>query len=225
VQQLSLGMRLSDRAVFANYLAGDNQLAVSALRTLVQAHAGGMLYLHGVSGSGKSHLLQASCAAAGHASYLPVVQLLELGPEVLAGHSNVSLLAIDDVELLVGHDAWEQAVFRVYNECQERQACLLIAAQQPVAALQVKLPDLQSRLAAMPQFKLLPLNELQVAAALRLRAQQRGLELPDETLVYLQRRFPRDMAALYRVLDQLDSASLREQRRLTVPFIRQVLGA
>jgi DnaA-homolog protein len=225
VQQLPLGMRLSDRAIFASYLAGDNQLAVSALQGLVQARAGGMLYLHGVTGSGKSHLLQASCAAAGHAAFLPLAQLLQVGPEVLAGHSNVSLLAVDDADLMAGHDAWERALFRLYNECLEHQTCLLIAARHPVAALQVKLPDLRSRLAAIAQFKLHALNEVQVGAALRLRAQQRGLELPDETLSYLQRRFPRDMAALYRVLDQLDSASLREQRRLTVPFIRQVLGA
>jgi DnaA-homolog protein len=224
VQQLPLGMRLSDRAVFANYLAGDNQLAVSALRSMLQAGAGGTLYLHGVIGSGKSHLLQASCAEIAHAAYLPVAQLLDLGPDVIVGHAGAPLVAVDDLELVVGQDIWEQALFLLHNECQERQTCLLVAAQYPVAALPVKLPDLKSRLAAIPQFKLQALNEVQVGAALRLRAQQRGLELPDETLQYMQRRFPRDMAALYRVLDQLDSASLREQRRLTVPFIRQVLG-
>ncbi|MGC8519703.1 MAG: HdaA/DnaA family protein, partial [Steroidobacteraceae bacterium] len=39
-----------------------------------------------------------------------------------------------------------------------------------------------------------------------------------------QRRFPRDMAQLYALLDTLDEAALAAQRRLTVPFIREVLA-
>ncbi len=62
-------------------------------------------------------------------------------------------------------------------------------------------------------------------AALQLRARLRGLELPLETWQWLQRRLPRDMRTLYQVLDTLDEASLAAQRRLTVPFIREVLGA
>ena len=60
-------------------------------------------------------------------------------------------------------------------------------------------------------------------SALRSRAAQRGLELPEETAEYLLRRMPRDLASLYGVLDKLDEASLMAQRRLTVPFIRDVL--
>jgi len=61
-------------------------------------------------------------------------------------------------------------------------------------------------------------------AALRLRAQQRGFELPDETARYLQRRLPRDLRSLFAVLDELDAAALAAQRRLTVPFIKDVLA-
>ena len=48
-------------------------------------------------------------------------------------------------------------------------------------------------------------------------------ELPDDTLSYLTRRAPRDFAALCRLLDELDTEALAAQRRLTVPFVRQVL--
>jgi DnaA family protein len=51
----------------------------------------------------------------------------------------------------------------------------------------------------------------------------RGLELPDETWHWLQRRLPRDMRTLYGLLDTLDEAALAAQRRLTIPFIREVL--
>ena len=57
----------------------------------------------------------------------------------------------------------------------------------------------------------------------RLRAAQRGLQLPYETSEYLLKRMPRDMRSLFEILDQLDEASLVAQRRLTIPFIRDAL--
>lgn len=73
-------------------------------------------------------------------------------------------------------------------------------------------------------FALQPLDEAGRLEALRLRAHLRGVDLPDETVRFLQRRFPRDMQTLYRLLDTLDDAALAAQRRLTVPFVRGVLG-
>ena len=64
---------------------------------------------------------------------------------------------------------------------------------------------------------------LEQGAALTMRAAVLGLELPAETLGYLQRRLPRDFAALCEVLDRLDDAALARQRALTVPFVRSVL--
>ena len=59
--------------------------------------------------------------------------------------------------------------------------------------------------------------------ALRLRAVSRGLELSEEAALYLVHRLPREMQSLFAVLDQLDEASLAAQRKLTVPFLRNVL--
>ena len=67
------------------------------------------------------------------------------------------------------------------------------------------------------------LDEPGVLAALACRARGRGLELPDETAQFLLRRFPRDLPTLFSLLDTLDTASLVEQRRLTVPFVKSVL--
>jgi DnaA family protein len=101
---------------------------------------------------------------------------------------------------------------------------LVLAADAPAALLPFGLPDLASRLAAATACVLQSLDEAQQREALRLRAQLRGLELPDDTAVWLQRRFPRGMGDLLSLLDTLDVASLAQQRRLTLPFIREVLG-
>jgi len=62
-------------------------------------------------------------------------------------------------------------------------------------------------------------------AALRLRAAARGFELPVGTARYLLRRCPREAPSLFALLDRLDRASLAARRRLTVPFVRQLLDA
>ena len=70
-----------------------------------------------------------------------------------------------------------------------------------------------------------PLDDAGRLQVLQLRAQGRGFELPDETGVYLLRRYPRDLPALCGLLERLDQASLVAQRRLTIPFVKAVLGS
>jgi DnaA family protein len=68
-----------------------------------------------------------------------------------------------------------------------------------------------------------PLDEAGRVQALKLRARHRGLELPDDTARFLLSRSRRDMTSLYRLLDKLDAEALIAQRRLTIPFVRDVL--
>jgi len=222
MRQLTLGVRLTDRAVLGNFLEGENALALAAVRSLAQSPGATGLYLHGTGGSGKSHLLQGLCMAVPGAAFLPLGTLAELGPGVLEGTASLPLVAIDDLHLVAGDEAWEKALFGLYNE--RRGAGIAIAATGPATRIAIRLPDLTSRLAALTHFGLRPLDESQQRQALQLRARSRGFELPDETVAFLQRRFPRDMRQLAVILDELDAASLAEQRRVTVPFIRQVLG-
>ena len=223
MKQLPLSVRLQDRAVFASFVPGANQQALAAARALAAGEGLPLLYLHGVAGAGRSHLLQAICAAVPGAGYFPLRELRELGDAVLEGVAALPLVGLDDVEAVAGQPAWEERLFRLYNECRGAQVRLAVSAAVPARDLPLALPDLVSRLAAMPHYGLRPLDEMQQREALRLRAAQRGMEVPEETLLYLQRRFARDLTSLNRLLDQLDLASLEEQRRLTLPFIRRVL--
>lgn len=224
MKQLPLGVRLLDRAVFASFVPGANAEAVAAAQALAAGEGANLLYLHGIEGAGKSHLLQAMCAASGQAAYLPLAELRALGPEALIGQEARQLVAIDDPEAVLGDAEWERQLFTLYNACQAAGARLVVAAGVPAVDLPLRLPDLRSRLSAMPHYALRPLDEAQQREALRLRAAMRGLTLPEETLQYLQRRFARDMASLHALLEKLDLASLEAQRPLTVPFIRSVLG-
>jgi DnaA-homolog protein len=228
VKQLPLAMRLRERAVFDSFVAGANLAAVEQLRALARGASAGVYWLSGAQGVGKTHLLQATCAMARSAgadtAYLPLSQLVALGPETLEGWHSSRVVALDDLAAVAGRRDWEQGLFRLYREAEERGAALLASAAAPPLLLNFSLPDLASRFAAATLLPLRPLDESEQRQALRLRARARGLELPEETALYLQRRFRRDLATLYELLDAIDEAALQAQRRLTVPFIRQVLA-
>jgi DnaA family protein len=227
VRQLPLGVRLADRAVFDSFVAGANSVAVAHLVAVASGRQGGATWLAGPAGSGKTHLLQAVCARgdqSGTAAYLPLRELLALGTGALDGWGDARWLCLDDVDSVAGRRDWERALFGLQREAEERGASVVYAAQRLPRALDVTLPDLASRWCAAASFTLAPLDEAGQRTALRLHARLRGLELPAQTARYLQNRYRRDMTTLYGLLDTLDAAALQAQRRLTVPFIRDVLS-
>jgi len=226
MRQIPLGVRLPDRAVFASFLPARNAQALAHVQRLANGGAAGLTWLCGPGGSGKTHLLQAACAAASErmrAGYVPLGEMAPLGVGVLEGLPQLQCLCLDDVEQVAGHAGWELAIFALLRELEESGGRLLLAARPPPGLLNWALADLSSRCGAGAVFQLRVLGEDEQRAALQLRARLRGLELPEETWQWLHKRFPRDMATLYALLDRLDEAALAAQRRLTVPFIREVL--
>ncbi|MGD9388125.1 MAG: DnaA regulatory inactivator Hda [Gammaproteobacteria bacterium] len=222
MRQLPLPVRLRDFALFETFEPGPNGAVVAVLAAPVQA--GPAVWVWGPAGSGKSHLLQAACAEHARAAYLPAADLRPGGPETLAGWEERELVCVDDVDLLLGERPWELALFGLFNALWERQACLVVSASSAPASAGFVLPDLASRLAWGGVFRLELLDDEGRIAALRRRARYRGLELPEDVARYLLRRLPRDMRALCGWLDRLDTASLAAGRRLTMPFVREVIA-
>lgn len=228
MQQLPLGIRLRASSVFASYWSGANAATLELLQDpRLLAASSPAIYLYGLSGAGKTHLLQALCAGAAErgtaATYLPLKAVQNYGPDLLAGCERLNHVCLDDFGAVAGRIEWERAVFNLYRELEESGGKLLLADEHPPLSLRFALPDLASRILAGTVLRLHLLSETEQVEALRLRAAQRGLELPEDTLAYLLRRLPRDMNSLCAFLDELDAASLVAQRRLTVPFVREVL--
>jgi DnaA family protein len=222
--QLPLGIRLDAGASFDAFVSPDGGAAADAVRRA--ALGGGFVYLWGEPGTGRSHLLQAAVRAADEAgrraAYLP---LASLAPAALDGLEALDLAALDDLDALPREHAWERALFVAYEALRGAGAGIVVAGRIAPAGLPLALADLRSRLQSAAVFHLAPLDDQGKRAALVRRAQARGLELPEETSQYLLTRYARDMHALCRMLDELDLASLAAQRRLTVPFVKQVFGA
>ncbi len=228
IAQLPLGLSLAPGATFASYFTGPNALAVALLRDMAEATGERQIYVAAGAGLGKSHLLQAACHAAGSrgepVAYLPLGEVGVPDPAVFDGLEELALVAVDDVDAVVGRPEWEMALFRLINGMRISGARLALAARAAPAELGVGLPDLASRLAWGPVVRLVDLDDEAKGEALIERARQLGLELPAATANYLVRHHRRDLAGLLARLEELDRASLAAGRRLTVPFVRQVLG-
>lgn len=222
-RQLPLRIGLRDGATFSNFLPAANVQAVHAL----EAQSEPFIYLWGSAGSGKSHLLQAAChavtEAGGSAVYLPLAELSAMSAELLDGMEQMPLVCIDEVEHIAGNESWEQALFHLYNRLRDSGGRLVVAGAASPSALGLQLPDLVSRLGWGPVYQLQRLSDEEKAEALRMRAAQRGMEMPPEVASYLLNRAPRDMQALFALLDELDEVSLAAQRKLTIPFVREII--
>ncbi|KJZ16216.1 MULTISPECIES: DnaA regulatory inactivator Hda [Halomonas] len=225
--QLPLGVGLRDDATFDNYHPGANATLVECLSHQFDDNGEPFLYLWGGDGVGRSHLLQAACHQASardlRTLYLPLEELGHFPPLMLEDVERLDLVAIDDLDRVVGRKRWEEALFHAFNRLRDSGKRLLIAADRPPRQLDIKLADLASRLTWGMTFHLRQLSDEDRMQALKLRAHLRGMELPDEVARYILHRGARELSELFRSLEVLDNASLSAQRKLTIPFVKKAL--
>jgi DnaA family protein len=225
-RQLPLALRYPPDQRLDTYLDAPDG-ALDQLRALA-AGGGEWLYLAGPTGAGKTHLALAACAAAEaggrRAAYVPLKSAAGRLGDALDSLDAAALVALDGLDAIAGDRAGEIALFDFHNRARGAGATLLYVARVAPDALPLVLPDLRSRLAQCARVVLSPPDEARRRAVLGERARRRGLVLEPAALDWLLRRAGRDLAGLATLLDRLDRASLAAQRRVTVPFLREVLG-
>lgn len=227
MRQLPLDLALPDYAQFNTFFAGANAAVLQAAEQAATGNAPVVQWLWGPADSGRSHLLQAAVAEAGRrgrrCAWLPLAEISD--PVQLEGMGALDLLCLDDMDAVASLAAWQRPLFLLFEELRQHGACSLVSAAAAPAETGFILPDLASRMASGPIWRVRALQDEELLDALRLRAEWRGLELPDDTGNYLLRRVSRSPAALFALLDRLDQAALAAQRRLTVPLVKAVLDA
>ena len=226
VQQLPLALRYPPDQRLDSFIAAPAG-SIAQLRALAAAPGADWVYLSGASGSGKTHLALALCAAteqAGRrAAFLPLIAAtgrMRDALEALEGHD---VAVLDGLEAIAGLREDEVALFDFHNAARAAGLNVLYTARGTPEAIGLELPDLRSRLSQCARVSLQPLDDEGRKALLRDRAQRRGLVLEEGAIDWLMTRKERDPASLVVMLERLDRASLAAQRRITVPFLRMVL--
>lgn len=236
-EQLGLAISLREETRFANFVANNqkNRETVAHLSALALPEGGAgfmasdTFFLWGGKGVGLSHLLQASCHhLVEHkfsAQYLPIAELLSYpAADVCEGLERCDLVGVDDIDAIQGHTDWQRALFNLFNRLRENQGRFICASHFSPAALPVDLPDLKSRLLSGASFQVQALDEAGLVQAFKARAEDRGLEINDDVTQFIFSRLPRSTHFLFGFLDELDRKSLAEKRKVTVPFVRDVLN-
>ena len=226
---LKIGLR--DDACFETFVTEQESqaAALNGLQSALKHASGSAFYLHGESGVGKTHLLQASCryiTEQGHASvYLPFGDLsLPLIPDVLIGLEQTPLVALDDMNGIIGQTKWELALANLITKSSVQGHTVLLTGEKSINDWSIKTTDLAKALMmVLPIHMDAIIENEEVIIALQRHSLRLGFELPNEVGKYLIKQFSSDLQELLAVLKLLEQASLVEKRRLTLPFVKQVL--
>jgi DnaA family protein len=213
LEQLVLELAPSPAPTLDNFHPGGNAAALGALRTVLDENKG-VLFLWGSAGCGKTHLLQAAAAAARllgkRAQYLHAGAVPPLG--------DLAFLALDDVEKL---DAAAQTMlFDTFNRMRSAGGVIVAAGSLPPTDLGLR-EDLRTRLASGIVMQIRSLSDAEKRTVLASRARDLGLELTPEIIDYLIDRYARDLGSLVGAVDALNRYSLRTQRAITLPLLRE----
>lgn len=226
VPQLPLALRYPPDQRLESFVSAPPAV-IAQLQAIATAPGADWLYIAGASGTGKTHLALALCAtsedAGRRAAYLPLIAANGRLGDALDALEGNDVVALDGLEAIAGNRDDEIALFNFHNRARSSGVNVLYAARSMPDQLGLVLPDLNSRLAQCHRALLNVLDDDGRAAVLRDRAQRRGLLLEEAAIDWLLARMGRDLVGLIALLDRLDRESLAAQRRITVPFLRQVL--
>ena len=228
-RQLPLDIHLRVEHRLDNFLTSSPQARelVEKLTEPALLKAEEAIVIYGANGAGKTHLLQGLCQLASDLNlscgYLPLTDLIQAGPAMLEGLEQLDLVCIDDIHTIAGNSSWESGLFSLFNLSRQSQCRLLMTCQQRPTETNFKLADLTSRLTWGLVYALPNLDDQQSKQLLLQRAVELGLSLDEAACDYILQRSQRQTSSLMSFLDQLDQLSLADQRRITIPLIRELI--
>jgi chromosomal replication initiation ATPase DnaA len=203
-RQLALALDHSESYAREDFLPAPSNEAALALIDAWPGWPGNALALVGPLGSGKTHLAMMWAGIAG----ARVISARALRETELPAALATGALVVEDAPA----DADERALFHLINLAREEQASLLITARHPPAAWSVALPDLVSRLRALPVATLQAPDDAMLRGVIVKLAADRQLALDDSVVGYIATRIERSFAAARAAVIALDNEALRQRR-------------
>jgi len=240
--QLPLNITLDSSATLDSFFVGLNDELIAKIQAYsndqfyynntshineTSINENNMLFIWGAEDSGKSHLAQATCQmfdkiADKTCVFLPLNNK-EISHHILEGLENIDLVCIDSLEFVRGDLEWQVSLFNLYNDLKDANKKLIIFSKQSPSQIQLELTDLLSRLNSMPIYKLHKIDEQQLVEFVQASGKNIGMEINVEVANFLLSRSDRSVINLKNIISKLDEQSLAHQRRITIPFIKDIL--
>ncbi|HEX5377390.1 MAG TPA: chromosomal replication initiator DnaA [Phenylobacterium sp.] len=210
-RQLRLEFRRQISYARSDYVAGPSNAQALAAIDAWPAWHGGCLAVFGPEGSGKTHLARGWAERAGAV----ILDRADLQPSQAIGRPAL----VEDVD----RGADPEALFHLINMAGHEGGGLLLTARTPPVAWPAELPDLRSRLNAMPIAEIAEPDDVVLEGVLAKFFKERGIRPPKEVFPYLLRRMERSIPAAWEIVTRLDEAADDERRPISRTLARQIL--
>ena len=145
-------------------------------------------------------------------------------PSVFEGLEKLDVIFIESIEQLPSVKEWELALFNLINACLLSESRILISSKVTAKALEIKLPDLKSRLLAFPAFELPEITEEEKFMAMKEAAERKGLMFEDNVLSYILTHTSRKLSDLLSLLNELDNYSLERKRKVSISLVKDLMS-
>ena len=179
------------------------------------------LVVTGLSGSGKTHLLNLWLGKSGGRS-VSGAELVATPATLLT--ASAKCIAIDDADALAGNNAAEEALFHLYNHIQTSKGSLLLTMARGAGLAGFVLPDLRSRLLTLPVAALGPPDDALLSALIVKQFRDRQIALDAGVVAYVAAHGARDAASIRDLVERLDRAALAEGRKISIALAKKILG-
>ncbi len=203
-RQLALALDHAESYAREDFLTGACNVEALALVESWPDWPANAIALVGSEGAGKTHLATIWAAAAG----ARVISARALGARELPAALATGALVIEDAAAVDD----ERALFHLINLAREERAFLLFTARTAPSLWPVTLPDLVSRLRALPVVTLEAPDDVLLRGVMVKLAADRQLELDDAVVNYLSTHIERSFAAARAAVIALDEEALRQGR-------------
>ncbi|WCR09272.1 chromosomal replication initiator DnaA [Paracoccus stylophorae] len=211
-RQLTLDLTTPPAHARVDFLPAPANADALAVLDAPQDWPQGRMLLIGPEGSGKTHMA-AFWAAENGARRITAAALRPEAADLLAAESGA--LVVEDADRAGRAALAEQALFHLWNLCGARDCLLLLTARTAPRDWGLVLPDLRSRMDAMPQVRLGPPDEALMAAVLVKLFADRQLIVPAGLIDWLVIRMDRDLGQARRLVAAIDRAAMARQGPVT----------
>ena len=220
MNQLGLPILLDSKMLLDNFIA--NSELLNLIHQLFQDKKASEIYVYGLTGQGKTHVLQGvvlkALASDKNAIYIDCIDSF---PEHLLDFiDQLSFISLDNVDLISKEN--QEIFFDLYNRARQAGVVILVSGSSLPADLTV-MKDLKTRLSLAAVYKLEELNDELTMDVLNKQMSDRNLTIDSKIYEYLFKNYSRDLNTLVSAMNELDKASLQSKKAISIPFVKTVL--
>ncbi len=219
--QIPINYSFCNNKTLDNYIAGGNQELIDALKLFASENLGQLIYVYGKKSTGKTHLCRAVCDIIDDQKvYVDRHNFQKLSN---IDTQNAHYLIIDDFDTIFEKENTEDLLFYCINEFILSKKSILIFTIKSIEEIAFTKNDLKSRLTSNLIFNIKEISDEQKIRVVKKITEDIGWTIEENVCRYIMNHYPRDLFFLCNVLKSLDQNSLALKKKVTVPFVKNVI--